>query len=118
MDYTQIHRTLSETVIDTRSLEEIRNWLDDGDDTDEEDRALVTAIDELREDVTEWYDGNVLIRDDYFVEYAQETAEDLGAVDDSSRWPCDCIDWERAADELALDYHEVEFNGHTWKVRS
>lgn len=61
-----------------------------------------------------------LIREDAFVEYAQELAEDIGAVPEPgiSPWPLYCIDWERAARDLRHDYSSVSFDGHDWLVRS
>ena len=37
-------------------------------------------------------------------DYAQQLAEDTGAIDEDARWPHNCIDWERAARELSYDY--------------
>lgn len=42
------------------------------------------------------------------VEYAQDFAEQVGAIDDDARWPATCIDWERAARELFMDYWSAE----------
>ena len=36
-------------------------------------------------------------------DYAQELAEDMGAVNDSDAWPHTCIDWEHAWRELSFD---------------
>ena len=52
-----------------------------------------------------------LIRDSYFVTYAQGFAEDIGAIPSEWTWPTTCIDWERAARELQMDYTSVQFNG-------
>lgn len=41
-------------------------------------------------------------------DYAQELAEDTGAVPDELRWPLYCIDWERAARELSFDGYWIE----------
>lgn len=46
-----------------------------------------------------------------FVEYAQELAEDLGAVDEGASWPNSYIDWERAARDLAMDYTVLDAPG-------
>lgn len=62
-------------------------------------------------------DGVTLIRDSYFTSYAIELAEDLGAVPEEYTWPTSCIDWEKAARELQMDYTPVEFNGVTYWVR-
>lgn len=40
-------------------------------------------------------------------------ADQLGAIDNSARWPQTCIDWEQAAKELRYDYSED--NGHYFR---
>lgn len=37
---------------------------------------------------------------DTMEEFAQDYADQTGAVDDSAKWPHSCIDWEHAASEL------------------
>ena len=59
-----------------------------------------------------------MILEDDFEDYARQLADDLGAIPDENRWPCTCIDWERAARELAMDYTSVEYQGDTYLVRS
>lgn len=64
-----------------------------------------------------WY-PNSLIDDAYFETYAEELAEDVcsDAVANAS-WPLTCIDWERAARELRMDYSSVEVDGRTYWTR-
>lgn len=82
-----------------------------------EELERIKAIDELEEvGITEFEDGATLIPEDEFEEYARELADDLGTISDA--WPARCIDWERAADELKMDYTSVEFCGETYLVRS
>lgn len=64
----------------------------------------------------DWYPVT-LIRDSYWKEYAQEYAEDVGAIPDNSRWPCTCIDWDQAARELRMDYTCADFDGVTYWFR-
>lgn len=59
----------------------------------------------------------IMILDSYFVEYAQDYAEDIGAVSKTNEWPNYCIDWERAARDLMTDFSEVEFGGYTYHIR-
>jgi len=61
--------------------------------------------------------GLYFIDEDYFVQYAMEFAEDIGVVFDGVSWPCTHIDWEAAADELRMNYTEVEYEGNTYLVR-
>ena len=55
-----------------------------------------------------------MIPADDFTDYAQELAEDIGAIDRDAKWPVYCIDWERAARELKMDYASVRVNGTTY----
>lgn len=61
----------------------------------------------------DWYPVT-LIRDSYFRDYAEELAEDFGMTNDAATWPNNCIDWERAARELRMDYTSGEFDGVTY----
>lgn len=60
-------------------------------------------------DIDEAYNGSY--KDDE--DFAQETAESIGAIDKEAGWPNNCIDWERAARELMYDYSES--NGHYFR---
>jgi antirestriction protein len=64
----------------------------------------------------DWYPVT-LVRDSYFQEYAQELAEDIGAINADATWPNNGIDWEHAARELRMDYTGVEFDGQTYYCR-
>ena len=63
-----------------------------------------------------WYPV-ALISDSYFKEYAQELAEDCGMISNNAKWPCTCIDWERAVRELQMDYTSADFGGVTYWFR-
>jgi len=64
----------------------------------------------------DWYPVT-LIRDSHFQDYAQQLAEDIGAVDTNATWPNNCIDWEHAARELRYDYSSVDIDGVTYWTR-
>jgi pyruvate/2-oxoglutarate dehydrogenase complex dihydrolipoamide acyltransferase (E2) component len=82
-----------------------------------EHRALKALADEASGYAADWEYGETLIRDSYFKEYAQELADDIGAINRDATWPNDCIDWDRAARELQMDYTSVDFAGVTYWVR-
>ena len=63
-----------------------------------------------------WYPVT-LIRDSYFTQYAQELAEDIGAVKSDAQWPHTYIDWEHAAGELQYDYTAVDIGDLTYWTR-
>lgn len=99
--------------IDSRDLIQ---WLEENeDDPDEEERC--EEIRSLEDCCEDWIYGAAFIREDSFQEYAQELAEDIGAINRDLSWPLNCIDWEQAAEALAMDYTTVEYDGHTYYVR-
>ena len=63
-----------------------------------------------------WY-PLTLIRESYFRTYAEELADDIGAVPRNAQWPLTCIDWEQAARELRYDYSAIDIDGATYWTR-
>jgi len=51
----------------------------------------------------DWYPVT-FIAHSYFTEYAEELANDVCDMKNSTNWPFNCIDWDKAARELAYDY--------------
>jgi antirestriction protein len=121
-------------IMDTRELveraEEIEAELElvegeDGEEFDplepEERKALqeeLTEIQEISGYVTDFYNGEALIPESEFEDYARQLAEDIGAINSEADWPSRCIDWEQAANELQQDYTSVEYQGTTYLVRA
>jgi hypothetical protein len=99
---------------------------DEEDEGDDETRAQVALVKSVLEDLCgyggdhkwegDWYPGS-LIADDYFERYAQDLADDIGAIDRNASWPTNWIDWEKAALELRVDYSSVEIDGKTYWYR-
>ena len=93
------------------AMNDLEEWLVDNVDRLEDLRTL-------RDEIPEWQYGEALIADGYFEEYAQDLASDLyGNEINDDRWPFDCIDWARAADELKQGYTYIDFDGDTWWYR-
>jgi len=53
-----------------------------------------------------------------FKEYAQEFAEEIGAIPENNDWPMYCIDWEHAARELSMDYSSATIDGIDYLFRA
>ncbi|WP_429498799.1 hypothetical protein ACQUFY_05740 [Robbsia andropogonis] len=86
---------------------------------DERDElATLKALAEQAEGYGDWEHGETLIRESYFETYAQELAEDIGAVQPDMKWPYTCIDWEQAASDLKVDYMEVDIDGVAYLMRA
>ena len=64
----------------------------------------------------DWY-PLTLIRESHFKDYAQELAEDIGAVNPNASWPNNCIDWGMAAHDLRMDYTSTDIGGVTYYFR-
>ncbi|KKM86350.1 hypothetical protein LCGC14_1279740 [marine sediment metagenome] len=121
--------TNSTDVIDSRDIIERIEYLEDlkerteleGDPFDEDEDAELTNLKAVTDEAEgysgDWKYGSQLIRDSYFEDYAQELAEDIGAIPQDLGWPCTCIDWGRAVDELKVDYTCVDFDGVEYWIR-
>ena len=100
------------------ALEDAQNALKEWDESNEQElKALLNLADQAEGYSDDWKHGSTLIRDSYFKEYAQEFAEDIGAINNECSWPNNCIDWEKAADELKQDYTSVDFDGVDYWIR-
>jgi hypothetical protein len=107
--------------IDSRDVIARIDELEACEELDAEELDELVSLHKLAEEgdtLADWQYGETLIRDTYFVEYAQELAEDIGAVNSDAGWPAYCIDWERAARDLRMDYTSLDFDGVTYWGRS
>lgn len=120
----------TDDIIDSRDviarIEELETELADAHDDAERDEVLdmraeledLKALAEGAEGYSgDWNHGATLIRDSYFKSYAMQFADDIGAINADANWPNNCIDWDRAARELQMDYTSVEFGSVTYWVR-
>ncbi len=116
-------------MIDVQDLveyvEEYESEREAGEEMDEYATELYEAIKALEADF--WCDLNevarnepTMIHENYFEQYAQDLAEDIGAIDPNMGmgWPLYHIDWEAAAESLKMDYSEVTFGRHTYLIRN
>ena len=113
----------TDDVIDSRDvierIEELEAELPVLSDVERTELASLRELAREGEDfLPDWQYGAALIRDSYFTEYAQDLAEDIGAIPADASWPVYCIDWERAARELRYDYTAIDFDGVTYWARS
>lgn len=106
-------------LLDGKSFDEWVKWMDEEklDSDAQEYVALRDFADEAEGYASDWQYGATLIRDSHFEDYARELAEDCGYIKKDVGWPYTCIDWDRAADDLKVDYSGVEFDGVTYWVR-
>lgn len=138
---------IGDQILDSRNIqerideldEELQNIKDDlyaalGDDSNEcieefsaditkffnsdEGKELKQLL-EMKEEVDscEWDYGLTLIHANYWADYVEELAKDIGAVESDVKWPYNHIDWEAAADELEQDYSTVDIGDHMYYYR-
>lgn len=113
----------SREIIDRIAELEDDNTNDDGEIVfaDAEEKIEYDMLKNIEEDVSgyaeDWEYGTTFISDRYFQDYAQEFAEDIGAIDRDAAWPLQHIDWEAAADELKMDYTSVTIQGEDYWYR-
>ena len=114
----------SQDVIDSRDvierIEELEGDVEAelaNDDDLAELKALKALAEEAEGYAADWKYGEALIRDSYFKEYAQQLADDIGAVSSDATWPNNCIDWDEATRLLQQDYTEVDFDGVAYWIR-
>lgn len=111
-----LHELQHADHIDVLAVSDAQAKIEAWDHGDEEGYLLKDLMDFASEGegYGDWQNGETLIRESYFMNYAQELAEDIGAIKPGAQWPYNCIDWERAANELKIDYTELDFGGITY----
>ncbi len=120
--------TNTQDCIDSRNIEERIKYLEEQADKEEhytgehedekEELQKLKALKEAVGDDENWEFGITFIAESYFEDYAREFAEDIGAIKKDGEWPTNCIDWESAANELKIDFSEVDFDGETYYYRN
>lgn len=130
IDALSANDVLSAEDEDTLTTLRARLWTSEHDEDnvydneqpyDENDDDELHALLELQNEAdgcADWRHGEALIRDSYFETYAQQLADDIGAISRDAKWPTNHIDWEAAAEELKQDYTSVDFDGTTYWIRS
>lgn len=123
---TLAERIENDTIVgNTSYAEAVEGWdelLREADVTESEAEFVDQVIslgDELSADLDDYATNeSSMIRDSEFEDYARDFAEDIGAVGRDAQWPVYHIDWAAAAEDLKMDYSEVEFGGYTYLIRS
>ena len=116
-ELAELHSEFEETgELDQERVDEIEDELADlsegkhSSDDEVVELAILKELSNEGEDASEdWNDGSTMIRYNYFEDYARELAEDCCDMKAADAWPFTCIDWEKAADELKMDYTEIDF---------
>lgn len=105
--------TDEQSVVESAEIE-LETW--NSSEEAEELKAL-QALTEEASSSSDWKYGEMLIRDSYFRDYAEQLAEDTCDMSKATNWPFQHIDWEAAANELKQDYFVVDFDGVDYWIR-
>lgn len=94
--------------------EEIQSWKEDWLD----EIVEITDIEKLEDEVgSEFEYGVTLIEEDEFEDYCRDLIEECGYISkDFPSWIE--VDWSKTADNMRVDYSEVEYQGETYLCRS
>lgn len=94
--------------------EEIQSWKEDW----EGELSIISDIDYLEENLSEFDFGVTLIPEDDFVDYCEELLKELGVLPSNLPWYIsNHIDWEGVAGDIKQDYSEIEYQGQTYLYR-
>ena len=106
-------------VLDSRDLLDELKTLDEEDDYD---RERIKMIDDLIEEVgrDNFEMGVTFICENYWVEYCEDFAYECGFLDrqDDNNPLHYHIDWQGWANDVAMDYGQIEFDGDTYYWRA
>lgn len=114
-----------EDYLDSRDMQERLDYLDslDDDDLTDDEKEEYNELFRVREELIAnsgeeaWGWGYQFIRDTFFPDYAEEFANDVGAIDDKQYWLTCHIDWEGVARDMQMDYWQVEIFGSLYWTR-
>ena len=111
-------RDIIERITDLTDRTEDPDQVDPLDEDETRELAQLKALaDEASGYPADRQYGEALIRDSYFTQYAEQLADDIGAIKADAGWPLDYIDWEAAAEALQVDYSTVEHGNITYWIR-
>jgi hypothetical protein len=77
----------------------------------EPEKEELKELERLENEIDDFMHGATLVHENYFKKYAEQYADDIGAIDRNAKWPVNCIDWDEAAEQLRSDFSEVAIDG-------
>ena len=115
LDYEQEQLTVASIAELEDELAELQNrnylYCEKGELAD-----LNKLAEEASSVTSEWEYGVSLIRDSHFKKHTIDEAYAIEESDKLGYWPFNCIDWDKATEELRADYTSIDFDGVTYLV--
>lgn len=102
---------------DEDDIGEIKEQIEQLDFDRDDLKVELEELNYLKSEIPEWYDGNALIHEDYWVEYVQDLLEDCGDIPSDLPWYI-VVDWVSTAENIAVDYSTIEYDGSTCYYRN
>ena len=93
--------------------EEIQEWKKDW----QEEIDHIEEIDYLEDNIKEFSYGETMIHVDDWVDYVQELLQDCGDIPRNLPHYIE-IDWKATADNIEVDYSEIDYQGESYYYRS
>lgn len=97
--------------------EENRRWSEDRlQENEKELKILQDFANECEDYSSDWKHGAQLINENYFVTYARDFVEECyGEGGEMPSWVE--IDWEETADNMRIDYAEIQYEDEVYLIR-
>lgn len=96
---------------------EFEAWLSGNTSEEAEELRILEALAKEGEDyAADWEYGETIIRKSYFTDYCEELCKDIDAILRDVP-PYIVIDWEATAENLKVDYTEIDFGGVPYLIR-
>lgn len=91
-------------------------WAEDNPELARELDSLEKLASQGEDYAPDWEHGETLIHNDYFTAYCEELVKDTADLPKGIP-PYIVIDWQATADNLRVDYTEIDFDGEAYLVR-
>jgi predicted nuclease with TOPRIM domain len=98
---------LQEAVNDAEGEEEKQTAHEELDSWEGDNLEELEALWKLKDEVSEWDDGNTLVPEEDWIDYVEEMLKDCGDLPRNLPWYIE-IDWEKTAENIAQDYGTME----------
>tara|TARA_Y100000593_G_scaffold88918_1_gene172075 strand:- start:498 stop:854 length:357 start_codon:yes stop_codon:yes gene_type:complete len=114
---------LNDDTLDSRDIEERIVELENDNNLAEEEKEELKELLSIKEECEHygWEHGIYFISEYYWQDYCKDFAYDCGYIEDIERVNANpltyCVDWEKWADEMKIDYSSITINNRDYYWR-